>query len=969
MRKSLRNILIVAAVCVLPLTFYARTAPVPAPEPQSGDQDSLVRLISADSLQLLEVNGKSCRRVVGRPARFLHNNTYLLCDTAIWNVDDQLINAMGQVKIIQDRTELRSDKLNYYVDRDLAEFRGSVVILTDKDNNTLKTRFLDYNTKDSVAVFRNGASMRDKDGQIIESMSGSYDSKIKTFTFSEDVNMYTDSVFVKTTWLKYESDLSLATFGYNTHAWKDGDMLSSNAGTYDRSAENFFFNRDVHVMTDTQEGWCDSLYFNRTTMDVTMLGNAQVSDTTRSVHALAGRMDYVDSLSEVTLTRQPAVVAEVDDENGRDSVWVGAEQLRYWTVPKCDLDSMELVLSTERLKSIAVDPVSELRRQAAEAAAKAAEEAAANDPNNAANAAKRKAEYDKQTEAKGTGRTKVEKPARISFSKPSPADTIAVAADTGAATDTVAVGEAADGSDVEDVSIVDAVEAADTVVGDVAADVVAVEESVVKAPAAAGVSAVAAEAEDMPVRAAEIGGEAEDIPEFTELKMATDSLAVATDSLTLAADSLAAPKDTTKIGFMSAMGKVKIYRSTMQVTCDSLRYCDLDSLARLYREPKIWNEENHQYISDSVYVVIRNNAMEKANLMSNAFIHVQEDSIHYDQIRSAEMVAYFDKEGQLSRFDALGGALALFYIEENDALATVNKKDAKMLSAVFKDGTIQRIYYFQEVKSDAYPVVQMTKEDQTIKGFAWTPQDRPKSRYDITGLGFRNSQRKRYEAVPQPRFYQTDIYFPGYIADVHRQLQVRDSLKAVRARQRELERLQAEENAAREAADSLAKADSLAIADSLGIAGSPAKNDSLAIADSLSTVDFPATVDVPADSLANAADSLGLGAVSDSLAAAQPDEREMRRQQKLAEKAEAKRLRDEAREARWAEQDAKDALRQARKDAKKAEALRRKKARALRAAEQEKSREAVLLQKYLLKMEKAKARKEAKALKSETPAS
>ena len=927
MRKSLRNILIVAAVCVLPLTFYARTAPVPAPEPQSGDQDSLVRLISADSLQLLEVNGKSCRRVVGRPARFLHNNTYLLCDTAIWNVDDQLINAMGQVKIIQDRTELRSDKLNYYVDRDLAEFRGSVVILTDKDNNTLKTRFLDYNTKDSVAVFRNGASMRDKDGQIIESMSGSYDSKIKTFTFSEDVNMYTDSVFVKTTWLKYESDLSLATFGYNTHAWKDGDMLSSNAGTYDRSAENFFFNRDVHVMTDTQEGWCDSLYFNRTTMDVTMLGNAQVSDTTRSVHALAGRMDYVDSLSEVTLTRQPAVVAEVDDENGRDSVWVGAEQLRYWTVPKCDLDSMELVLSAERLKSIAVDPVSELRRQAAEAAAKAAEEAAANDPNNAANAAKRKAEYDKQTEAKGTGRTKVEKPARISFSKPSPADTVAVAADT------VAVREAADGSDVEDVSIVEAGEAADT---------------------------VAAEAEDMPVRAAEIGGEAEDIPEFTELKMATDSLAVATDSLTVAADSLAAPKDTTKIGFMSAMGKVKIYRSTMQVTCDSLRYCDLDSLARLYREPKIWNEENHQYISDSVYVVIRNNAMEKANLMSNAFIHVQEDSIHYDQIRSAEMVAYFDKEGQLSRFDALGGALALFYIEENDALATVNKKDAKMLSAVFKDGTIQRIYYFQEVKSDAYPVVQMTKEDQTIKGFAWTPQDRPKSRYDITGLGFRNSQRKRYEAVPQPRFYQTDIYFPGYIADVHRQLQVRDSLKAVRARQRELERLQAEENAAREAADSLAKADSLAIADSLGlvdslgIAGSPAKNDSLAIADSLSTVD------APADSLTN---------VSDSLAAAQPDEREMRRQQKLAEKAEAKRLRDEAREARWAEQDAKDALRQARKDAKKAEALRRKKARALRAAEQEKSREAVLLQKYLLKMEKAKARKEAKALKSETPAS
>lgn len=934
MRKSLRNILIVAAVCVLPLTFYARTAPSPSPAPPAEEQDSLVRLISADSLQLLEVDGKSCRRVVGRPARFLHNNTYLLCDTAIWNVDDQVINATGKVKIIQDRTELRSDKLNYYVDRDLAEFRGSVVVLTDKDNNTLKTRFLDYNTRDSVAVFRNGASMRDKDGQIIESMSGSYDSKIKTFTFSEDVNMYTDSVFVKTTWLKYESDFSLATFGYNTHAWKDGDMLSANAGTYDRSREKFFFHRDVHVMTDTQEGWCDSLYFERATMDVTMLGNAQVSDTTRSVHALAGRLDYVDSLSEVTMTRQPAVVAEVDDENGRDSVWVGAEQLRYWTVPMCEVDSLEKVLSAERLKSIAVDPVSELRRQAAEAAAKAAEEAAANDPNNAANAAKRKAEYDKQHQTAGTGTTKakLEKPSRIKFSNPEPSDTTEIADMTEMAedSDTTDNAEVAGTGDAENVAD-DAGDIAEDTAEDTAGDT----------------------AEDI------AGDTAEDTAENTaELRMDEGSTLVAADSLAVAADSLTVPLDTTKIGFMSARGKVKIYRSTMQVICDSLRYCDLDSLARLYKEPKIWNEGNHQYVSDSVYVVIRNNAMEKANLMSNAFIHVQEDSLHYDQIRSAEMVAYFDKEGQLSRFDALGGALALFYIEENDALATVNKKDAKMLSAVFKDGAVQRVYYFQEVKSDAYPVVQMSREDQTIKGFAWTPQERPKSRYDITGLSFRSSQRRRYEAVPQARFYQTDIYFPGYIADVHRQLQVRDSLKAVRARQRELDRMLAEEKAAQEAADSLANA-----ADSLANAADSLKSDGIAdISGRQESADSTLRADAPDSSdLTEPGDSLFVGETPDSVAT--PDPKELMRQQKLAEKAEAKRLRDEAREARWAEQDAKAALKQARRDAKKAESARKKKIRALKAAEQEKSREAVLLQKYLRRMEKAKAREEAKALR------
>ena len=99
-----------------------------------------------------EINGQSLRKVTG-PATFLHNNTYLLCDTALWNVDTKIIDAIGNVKIIQEETELQSEKMVYYIDRDLAEFRGNVVQLRDKDNNILRTRNLDYNTKDSIAVF------------------------------------------------------------------------------------------------------------------------------------------------------------------------------------------------------------------------------------------------------------------------------------------------------------------------------------------------------------------------------------------------------------------------------------------------------------------------------------------------------------------------------------------------------------------------------------------------------------------------------------------------------------------------------------------------------------------------------------------------------------------------------------------------------------------------------------------------
>ena len=265
---------------------------------------------------------------------------------------------------------------------DLAQFRGSMVQLTDKDHNTLRTRYLDYNTKDSVAVFMNGGAMRDKDGQIIESLNGTYDSKAKKFTFTENVNMFTDSIFVKTTDLVYESERNLATFGSGTNAWKEENMLSSERGWYNGEQELFLFSDKVHVMSQDQEGWCDSLFFNKVSSDVEMLGNAQVSDTTRNVFALAGRIHYLDSLSKVTMTRSPAVISRMDAEDGTvDTVYLGAERLVYMTRPKFKVDSLAALDAKKRLENLNVVPVGQFRNKAAEEAAKAAEEEAKKDPN------------------------------------------------------------------------------------------------------------------------------------------------------------------------------------------------------------------------------------------------------------------------------------------------------------------------------------------------------------------------------------------------------------------------------------------------------------------------------------------------------------------------------------------------------------------------------------------------------------
>ena len=387
----------------------------------------------------------------------------------------------------------------------------------------------------------------------------------------------------------------------------------------------------------------------------------------------------------------------------------------------------------------------------------------------------------------------------------------------------------------------------------------------------------------------------------------------------------------------------------MQIICDSLEYSDLDSLARLFGQPMIWNEITQQYSADSITAVIRNNAMEKASLMSEAFIHMEvEDSVYYNQIKGAEMLAYFNEDGELVRFDALGGASGLFFLEENDEIATVNRKESKMLSATFKDGDIQQVYYYDAAKSDAYPVVQLAKADQLLKGFNWRPDLRPADRTAVTPLDLRPPDRARYLARPRAAYRQTDIYFPGYISDIYRQIQVRDSLERLRAMEERRAEAEAEAIAEDRRTDSLARVDSIAVADSI------ARADSIAVADSIAAV----MQKIQADSIARA----------DSIRSAQEallkSDRQLRREQAVAARKAAKEQRVREKEERWASLDKRDAEKAAARQAKKDARLRERKRRLLMKQIEQAKKDAAVLEKYIKRLEKRQSGKDALILQT-----
>ena len=338
-------------------------------------EDSIVRLISAEKAWQITENGVNYRRVQG-DARFLHNDTYLLCDSASWNVDSEIIEAYGNVRLMQDETMLTSDQLTYLISESLAQFKGSLVELLDKDGNRLRTRQLDYNTKDSLAFFENGGSMKSKDGNVIEGLHGTYDSRTKTFTFEEDVKLFMDSILMKTDRLTYRSDEEKAIFGNETHTWMDETFIRADGGWYTRKDSTLCYRDNVYGMDEQYEIWCAEAYRHGPTHEVELLTRVRVLDPEHHTTLFGNRLRYLPDSSMTYLLDSPAVAYYGENENHEvDSLFIASDTMVFRTVPRYEYSQEEIDAANKRREDALFDALAEFRAKQAAARQQKIEEA------------------------------------------------------------------------------------------------------------------------------------------------------------------------------------------------------------------------------------------------------------------------------------------------------------------------------------------------------------------------------------------------------------------------------------------------------------------------------------------------------------------------------------------------------------------------------------------------------------------
>ena len=191
------------------------------------------------------------------------------------------------------------------------------------------------------------------------------------------------------------------------------------------------------------------------------------------------------------------------------------------------------------------------------------------------------------------------------------------------------------------------------------------------------------------------------------------------------------PSDTVKVRAIKAYHNVRVYKSNLQATSDSLFYNSADSTLRWFKNPILWGEGSQQ-TGDTIYLQMKNSKLSSVQVLQSAFsVNVEKDSAHFNQVKGKVMTGFF-REGKIQSLYVDGNAESIYFTkDDNNIYKEMNQTVSSRLKITFKDDEIADLVTIKEAESAITPLSKL-KEDVFLTGFMWKPELRPLSKRDIT---------------------------------------------------------------------------------------------------------------------------------------------------------------------------------------------------------------------------------------------
>jgi lipopolysaccharide export system protein LptA len=210
----------------------------------------------------------------------------------------------------------------------------------------------------------------------------------------------------------------------------------------------------------------------------------------------------------------------------------------------------------------------------------------------------------------------------------------------------------------------------------------------------------------------------------------TNTNIIAKDTLTKTrAINVSQSKDS--IRFFLAFDHVKIFNDSLQAVCDSLYYSTEDSVFRMFRNPVFWNDKT-QVSGDTIYLFTKKQKAERLYVFNNGMVTNQSKEKLFNQIAGRTLNGYF-VNGSIDYVRVKGSpAESIFYPQDDDsAYVGMNRSSGDVIDIYFVNKELNKVKFVNNVNGTLYPMKQIPKDEDFLKGFNWMDKRRPKNKLDL----------------------------------------------------------------------------------------------------------------------------------------------------------------------------------------------------------------------------------------------
>lgn len=273
----------------------------------------------ADDLFEFRKNGEKIRRLIGNVV-FAQKTTTMYCDSSYYYVNDNVMEAFGRVKIIDDSVTITSRKLIYNGQDRTAKLRQDVVYT--KADQRLTTDFLDYNMETEEGQYFNGGKLKDS-VNVLTSKTGYYYGLQKYALFYSDVVLVAPDYTLKSDTLRYNIRPKIAiTEGKTTIITEDESILHAKGGTFrTQFDQSEFIDGTVETTDYYMEG--DELFFDDLKKYYDATGNVKLTSKEDDV-VITGDDGFADKANGISKVYGNALMRRFLKE---DTLYMAADTL------------------------------------------------------------------------------------------------------------------------------------------------------------------------------------------------------------------------------------------------------------------------------------------------------------------------------------------------------------------------------------------------------------------------------------------------------------------------------------------------------------------------------------------------------------------------------------------------------------------------------------------------------------------